>query len=258
MDEMVCFITQKEGEEEAFVERTFIRDMTGRPVKIQSGHKFTNDILSARRSRARLLQSEPYASVLQHAKSYLNESRELFDNVFSTGSSHQSQNWWNAVTSNRTRRKPKRPNTTKLSPLMKLPTHDSCDSYETRSHEVSEDAAAEMDLLSLKEKLAVRLHHMNLQVSEQIQFEEHLLRIFERFYESYNPKEYLKTLLDMERDFEEGDSEAVVQQKRIERLRYVLMLPPGKLAPEKKPDFGDHCGTVINSPDEVDMNKHML
>lgn len=125
---------------------------------------------------------------------------------------------------------------------------------------------------------------MNLRVSEQIRFEEKLLEIFDRFFETYNPRDHWKTMLDMERDFgsfftlqrqlsldrglvicyqcmtfpEDGDSEAIVHQKRIERLRYVLMMPPGKLAPDKKPDFGDHCGTIINCPDEIEMNRHMM
>ncbi|RCN31432.1 hypothetical protein ANCCAN_22785 [Ancylostoma caninum] len=99
---------------------------------------------------------------------------------------------------------------------------------------------------------------MNLRVSEQIRFEEKLLEIFDRFFETYNPRDHWKTMLDMERDFEDGDTEAVIHQKRIERLRYVLMMPPGKLAPDKKPDFGDHCGTIINCPDEIEMNRHMM
>ncbi|VDM74314.1 unnamed protein product [Strongylus vulgaris] len=260
VDEMISFISRKDGEEEGFVERTFVRDVTGRPVKVQCGQKVTNGILSARRSRARLLQSDSFASILKNVKSFLNESQELFDNVFSTASSYSTRSWWNTVTSKRTRRKHGRVSNRKISPSLELPSSDysPCSPHETRSHVVSEEAAAELNLISLREKLAVRLHHMNLQVSEQIRFEQQLLEIFERFYESYNPKEHWKTMLDMERDFEEGDSEAIIQQKRIERLRCVLMLPPGKLAPEKKPDFGEHCGTVINCPDEVDMNRHML
>ncbi|RCN27226.1 hypothetical protein ANCCAN_27041, partial [Ancylostoma caninum] len=245
---------------EEFVDRTFTREVIGRPVKAQCGQKATNGVLSSRRARARLLQSDSFASVLKNVKSFLNESHELFDNVFSTGSSYQSRSWWNIVTSKRTRRKRRRNSCRKVSSSLELPKSDEspCSLRESRPQLVSEESAAEMNLLSLREELAVRLHHMNLRVSEQIRFEEKLLEIFDRFFETYNPRDHWKTMLDMERDFEDGDTEAVVHQKRIERLRYVLMMPPGKLAPDKKPDFGDHCGTIINCPDEIEMNRHMM
>ncbi|EYC20042.1 hypothetical protein Y032_0023g838 [Ancylostoma ceylanicum] len=262
VDEMVFFVTRDEANStfEEFVDRSFTREVIGRPVKAQCGQKATNGILSSRRARARLLQSDSFASVLKNVKSFLNESHELFDNVFSTGSSYQSRSWWNIVTSKRTRRKRRRISCRKVSSSLELPESNQspCSLRESKSPVVSEESAAEMNLLSLREELAVRLHHMNLRVSEQIRFEEKLLEIFDRFFEAYNPKDHWKAMLDMERDFEDGDTEAIVHQKRIERLRYVLMMPPGKLAPDKKPDFGDHCGSIINCPDEIEMNRHMM
>ncbi|KHJ94435.1 hypothetical protein OESDEN_05637 [Oesophagostomum dentatum] len=262
VDEMVEFVTRSEGDDKEFLERSFTRDGTGRSVRIERGQKFTNGILSARQSRARILQSDPFTSILKNVKLSCNESQELFDNVFSIGPSCQKKSYWNTVASKKTRRKHVTISNRSVSPSLELQNSDmvssSCSSKEVESHVLSEESASELDLISLRERLAVRLHHMNLQVSEQIRFEEQLLEIFDRFIESYNPKYHWKMMLDMERDFEEGDSEATVQQKRIERLRYVLMLPPGKLAPEKKPDFGDHCGTVISCPDEVEINRHMM
>ncbi|KAK6760274.1 hypothetical protein RB195_021670 [Necator americanus] len=262
VDEMVFFITREDADSvfDAFVDRTFTREVTGRPVKAQCGQKATNGILSSRRSRARLLQSDSFTSILKNVKSFLNESHELFDNVFSMGSAYQSRSWWNIVTSKRSKRKPARLSCRKMSSCLELPKSSETSSSlrEDRSRTVSEETVAELNLCSLRDELAVRLHHMNLQVNEQIRFEEKLLEIFDRFFESYNPKDHWKAMLDMERDCEDGDSEGIVHKKRIERLRYVLMLPPGKLAPEKKPDFGDHCGTVISCPDEVEMNRYML
>uniref|UniRef100_A0A0K0DPN0 Protein kinase domain-containing protein n=1 Tax=Angiostrongylus cantonensis TaxID=6313 RepID=A0A0K0DPN0_ANGCA len=109
-----------------------------------------------------------------------------------------------------------------------------------------------------RREVAVRLQHMNRQLSEQIRLEERILETFERFYEVYNPKGFFKMKLDMERDIDDGDSPETVYQKRMQRLRLVLNLPPGKLPADRKPDFGEQCASVISCPDENEMNRHML
>ncbi|PIO69855.1 hypothetical protein TELCIR_08310 [Teladorsagia circumcincta] len=45
---------------------------------------------------------------------------------------------------------------------------------------------------------------------------------------------------------------------RIRSLREMLAVPPCKLAPDRKLDFGDQCGSVISCPDECEMNKLMM
>uniref|UniRef100_A0A1I7WUH4 Reverse transcriptase domain-containing protein n=1 Tax=Heterorhabditis bacteriophora TaxID=37862 RepID=A0A1I7WUH4_HETBA len=103
----------------------------------------------------------------------------------------------------------------------------------------------------------LRLEQMNHRVDEQICLEEEVLDFFDKFLKIYDPNGHFKMTLDMERDYEDGDSEENIRQKRYQRLRYVLMLPPGERVRDKKPDFGDNCSSIINNPSEIAMNNLM-
>ncbi|KAK6034647.1 hypothetical protein COOONC_27846 [Cooperia oncophora] len=46
-------------------------------------------------------------------------------------------------------------------------------------------------------------------------------------------------------------------EAEVRSLRVRMTLPPSKLAPDRKLDFGDLCGSIISCPNECEMNQHM-
>lgn len=262
LDEIVTFLTKDESPNgvSEFIERTFIREITGRPVNMLDGHEAVKRILRSRRSRARMLLADSFHTVLNETRSApIRGEHGLYDGVCS-GQSARHCSWWGLVCpSAKKSERPYLSMETSRDLAAFIPTSNAAlreDSYpflqpvDETVHELSE--------LSLKKELATRLQHMNRQLNEQVTFEESVLGVFEKLYRIYNPKDYCSMQLEMQRDTDGGDSSSVLHEKKMQKLRVVLSLPPIKLEPDKKPDFGEHCGSVINCPDESEMNEHML
>ncbi|KAJ1371576.1 hypothetical protein KIN20_033552 [Parelaphostrongylus tenuis] len=262
LDEMISFITRDESTNSVAecAERTLVRKAAAvvRAPKLECQPKVMGKSQISARSQAHT-QGETFTSILKNLKSFTNESRELFDNVFTVGPAYHKRSWWNIVTSKKSSRTRGRKSLSRSLPLPQFPKSDT--SYRAEkiwSPEVVGESMTELNPTSLREEVAIRLQHMNRQLIGQLRFEERVLEIFERFYGVYNPYECFKMKLDMERDIDDGDSSDTVYQKKIQRLRFVLSAPPCKLPPDRKPDFGEQCASVISSPDEADMNRLML
>ncbi|VDO69008.1 unnamed protein product [Heligmosomoides polygyrus] len=277
LDEIVTFLTKDESPNgvSEFIERTFIREITGRPVNMLDGHEAVKRILRSRRSRARMLLADSFHTVLNETRSApIRGEHGLYDGVCS-GQSARHCSWWGLVCpSAKKSERPYLSMETSRDLAAFIPTSNAAlreDSYpflqpvDETVHELSELSLKKYEeclwfaiKLFISRELATRLQHMNRQLNEQVTFEESVLGVFEKLYRIYNPKDYCSMQLEMQRDTDGGDSSSVLHEKKMQKLRVVLSLPPIKLEPDKKPDFGEHCGSVINCPDESEMNEHML
>ncbi|KAK6010979.1 hypothetical protein OSTOST_23947 [Ostertagia ostertagi] len=200
------------------VERSFIRESIGGAVKAQSGHKEAERALMSRRSRARML---------------LDQCSMMLDLGYNVSTFSPERC--------------KRLSTTPRQKSAVLPTVSNCSSLRNSDESVRKSA------LSFNEELWIRVHHVERHLGEQLNFEESVLETFENLNGLYKSSVCWGMHHDADCDFKAMPSDA-----RIRSLREMLAVPPCKLAPDKKLDFGDQCGSVISCPDECEMNKLMM
>nr|CDJ97003.1 unnamed protein product [Haemonchus contortus] len=236
IDEMISFLTKEESHEATFccTKRSFIRETSEKASQVRDRHKELERAFLARRSRARVLLEDDFHSVLRSAKLVPNGTVGLDDNVFTFPSEHRhkSLSFPDALASN----------------ILPYNCHFSL----LQSFDGS--PTIEMDDSMIDEELSIRVQHISQRLDGQMAIEENVLRSFKLLHSLYD-REYRR---DDRRGIESCDSETLSTDRRFRSLRFMLALPPSKLSPNRKLDFGDHCDSIINCPEGSDMNQHML